>query len=85
MYSVCVTDRNESIVIELGEKGRVVRAAGEAETAPDVSVNISSSDLAGVLKVVPRCIGIEIYSLVYRARCPHYRPTSPAGYPPRAT
>ena len=47
-----MTDRNESIVIELGEKGRAVRAAGEAETTPDVSVNISSSDLAGVLKVV---------------------------------
>ena len=53
IYSVNLTDAKENLLVQINENGpKVVKADEvEGEHKPDVSINISSSDLAGVLKV----------------------------------
>ena len=48
-----LTDASENLLVEISESGpKVVKMDEvEGEHKPDVSINISSSDLAGVLKV----------------------------------
>jgi len=51
VYCVNITDKSETILVEIGGQGKSVKYAVEGqEVKKDVSVNISSSDLAGVLK-----------------------------------
>jgi len=52
IYSVNLTDAKENLLVQINENGpKVVKADEvEGEHKPDVSINISSSDLAGVLK-----------------------------------
>jgi putative sterol carrier protein len=52
LYSVNLKDTKESLLVEINETGSKVVLAKEVEGEhkPDVSINISSSDLAGVLK-----------------------------------
>jgi len=51
IYCINISDKKEKIVVEIGADGKSVKYASETEDAkPDVSVNITSSDLAGVLK-----------------------------------
>ena len=52
MYCINIPDKNEKIVVKIGPDGKKVKYAADVEEEkPDVSVNITSSDLAGVLKV----------------------------------
>jgi len=52
LYSVNLTDASESLFVQIDGTGSKVVLASEleGEHKPDVSINISSSDLAGVLK-----------------------------------
>lgn len=51
VYCINIPDKNEKIVVKIGPDGKKVKyAADTEEEKPDVSVNITSSDLAGVLK-----------------------------------
>jgi len=51
VYSINITDKKEKIIVVIGAEGKFVKNAAESGDAkPDVSVNITSSDLAGVLK-----------------------------------
>lgn len=53
LYSVNLTDTKEKLFVEISESGPKVMVSGDVEGTqqkPDVSINISSSDLAGVLK-----------------------------------
>merc|ERR1719347_2363049 len=51
VYCINIPDKGETILVEIGGEGKTVKYATESqEVKPDVSVNITSSDLAGVLK-----------------------------------
>jgi len=51
VYCINIPDKNEKIVVQIGAEGKKVKYAVDSEDLkPDVSVNITSSDLAGVLK-----------------------------------
>ena len=53
VYCINIPDKNEKIVVQIGAEGKKVKYAVDSEDLkPDVSVNITSSDLAGVLKVM---------------------------------
>jgi hypothetical protein len=50
LYCINIQDKGEKILVQIGQEGKSVKYVGEEVLKPDVSVNISSSDLAGVLK-----------------------------------
>ena len=53
VYCINITDKSETILVEIGGEGKSVKYAVEGQDVKkDVSVNITSSDLAGVLKVI---------------------------------
>ena len=75
-YGVSISDKDVNLLIEVGQEGvKIINDEGEANTA-NVSVKISSSDLAGILKVKDKQNDTKICKInIFREVFPLCRPT----------